>query len=55
MLWVLLVISVCILVVMVGRAHSRYLDRLEAESTWISFNDRKLRVVRQPADGIDKG
>jgi hypothetical protein len=55
MLLLSLVASACVIVVLAGRAHSRYLDRLERENTWISFNNQKLRVVRQsPNDGMDK-
>jgi hypothetical protein len=55
MLLLSLVVLACIVVVLAGRAHSRHLDRLEQENTWISFNNQKLRVVRQsPNDGMDK-
>jgi hypothetical protein len=32
MIWLLLAISICAVVILAGRAHSRYLDRLEAKS-----------------------
>jgi hypothetical protein len=45
MIWILPVFFACI--VIAGRAHSRYLDRLDEENTWLFVDDRRLKVVRQ--------
>jgi hypothetical protein len=47
MMWLLLIMLVCTTIVVAGRAHSRYLDRLDEKNTWLFVADQRLQVVRQ--------
>jgi hypothetical protein len=50
---ILLVMLICAAVVLAGRAHSRYLDRLEEENTWLILNDQRLKIVRTGGEKTD--
>jgi hypothetical protein len=48
-LWFSALLAICAAVVIVGRAHSRYLDRLDDEHARGFLNDQRVRIfARRP-------